>query len=159
MWTMDSEREIIVDLTIHFHILGGGCDDFAMLNRNASAANLIQIRLLFRTQKSETSSWTCRVFVFFFFYECRLTTSRKGGSHHVWVIVFMFGTHAFSLLHHVYALRAFCSAPILRVLWVWPCTLEIPSNHTTCSYSFWPSAVCVWGGQNKAWELYGNFTL
>jgi len=34
----------MVDLTSHFPILSGGRDDFAMLNRNASAANLIQIR-------------------------------------------------------------------------------------------------------------------
>jgi len=34
----------MVDLTLHFHILSGDHDDFAMLNRNASAANLIQIR-------------------------------------------------------------------------------------------------------------------
>jgi len=34
----------MVDLTLHFPILNGGRDDFAMLNRNALAANLIQIR-------------------------------------------------------------------------------------------------------------------
>ena len=33
----------MVDLTLHFYILSGGRDDFAMLNRNASAANPIQI--------------------------------------------------------------------------------------------------------------------
>jgi len=32
------------DLTLHFLILSGGRDDFAMLNRNTSAANLIQIK-------------------------------------------------------------------------------------------------------------------
>jgi len=34
----------MVDSTLHCHILSGGRDDFANLNRNASAANLIQIR-------------------------------------------------------------------------------------------------------------------
>jgi len=34
----------MVDLTLHCPILNGGRDDFAMLNRNALAANLIQIR-------------------------------------------------------------------------------------------------------------------
>jgi len=34
----------MVDLTLHFHIFSGGRDDFAMLNRNASAAHLTQIR-------------------------------------------------------------------------------------------------------------------
>jgi len=38
------KREIIIDLTLHFHISCVGRDDFAKLNRNASAANLIQIR-------------------------------------------------------------------------------------------------------------------
>ena len=33
----------MVDLTLHFHISCVGRDDFAKLNRNASAANLIQI--------------------------------------------------------------------------------------------------------------------
>jgi len=33
----------MVGLTLHYLILSGGRDDFAMLNRNASAANLIQI--------------------------------------------------------------------------------------------------------------------
>jgi len=34
----------MVDSTLHFYIFSVGRDDFAMLNRNASAANLIQIR-------------------------------------------------------------------------------------------------------------------
>ena len=34
----------MVNLTLYFHILGGGRDNLAKLNRNASAANLIQIR-------------------------------------------------------------------------------------------------------------------
>jgi len=34
----------MVNLTLHFHILSLDRDDFAKLNRNASAANLIQIR-------------------------------------------------------------------------------------------------------------------
>jgi len=38
------KREIRIDLTLHFHISCVGRDDFAKLNRNASAANLIQIR-------------------------------------------------------------------------------------------------------------------
>jgi len=38
------KREIMVNLTLHFHISSGGRDDFAKLNRNASAANLIRIR-------------------------------------------------------------------------------------------------------------------
>jgi len=33
----------MVNLTLHFHISCEGRDDFAKLNRNASAANLIQI--------------------------------------------------------------------------------------------------------------------
>jgi len=40
----DSNPEVTVDLTLHFHILSGGRDDFAKLNRNASAENLIQNR-------------------------------------------------------------------------------------------------------------------
>ena len=34
----------MVILTLHFQILSGGRDDFAKLNLNASATNLIQIR-------------------------------------------------------------------------------------------------------------------
>ena len=34
----------MVDLTLHFLISCGGRDDFSTLNRNASEANLIQIR-------------------------------------------------------------------------------------------------------------------
>ena len=39
------------DLTLHFLILSGGRDDFVMLNRNASAANLIRIKPAFSAVK------------------------------------------------------------------------------------------------------------
>ena len=39
-----SKREIMINLTLHFHFSCEGRDDFATLNWNASVANLIQIR-------------------------------------------------------------------------------------------------------------------
>jgi len=49
----------MVDLTLHFPILSGGRDDFAMLNRNASAANPIQIRPATFPPKSGVCECVC----------------------------------------------------------------------------------------------------